>query len=79
MSDNNPKNWDDERLIKLLDSALSSHAYMKEELDKTEWKLAEIVEKLLDKYHDQYEDWRTMFRNRYILLMFILFRTKTVL
>ena len=38
---------------------------MKEELDKTEWKLAKIVEKLLDKYHDQYEDWRTMFRNRY--------------
>ena len=63
MSDNDPKNWDDERLIKLLDSALSSHAYMKEELDKTEWKLAEVVEKLLEKYHDAYEDWRTSFRN----------------
>ena len=52
-------------LTDMLDTALSSHSFMKEQLSKTEWELAESVDPLYSKYYQLYEDWRDDFREEY--------------
>lgn len=65
MSNSDPKNWDDKKLIDLLDKTLSAHGLMKEQLHQTELELEDIVNRLADQFHDKYEDWKRKMKRQH--------------